>query len=265
MLALIAGEGTLPAVLSAGQKTPPFVCSLDGFVPDGVTPDLMFRLETLGTLLTTLTQQGITQVCFAGAIRRQPVDPSRIDAATMPLVPIIQQALAAGDNGALTAVIKIFESAGFTIVGAHEIQPDLLPSAGVLTKAEPAHQDQKDASRGGDVVSALSAADVGQSCVVLAGQVLALEGVFGTDWMLQSLQHRPDETDGGVLIKIPKVGQDRRVDLPTIGANTVTMAAAAGLTGLVIDAGGVMVLDLPAVIAACDDCGLFLWVQERDG
>lgn len=67
---------------------------------------------------------------------------------------------------------------------------------------------------------------------------------------------------GGLFFKAPKPGQDRRVDLPTIGPGTVALAATAGLSALVIEAGGVLVLDLPAVVAAADRQGLVLWVRE---
>ncbi|PJE31681.1 hypothetical protein CVM52_26020, partial [Pseudooceanicola lipolyticus] len=103
-----------------------------------------------------------------------------------------------------------------------------------------------------------------QGCVVLNRQALAIESAYGTDWMLASLTARPD-TAGGVLVKMPKDGQDRRVDLPTIGVTTVEAAAQARLDGITIEAGGVLVLDRDAVRAACDRLGLFLWVREAAG
>ena len=104
----------------------------------------------------------------------------------------------------------------------------------------------------------MGAADVGQACAVLNGQALAIEGVFGTDWMLRSLANRPDG-EGGLLYKAPKPDQDRRADLPAIGPDTVRGAADAGLDGIVIEAGGVILLDRDAVVATCDRMGLFLW------
>lgn len=272
MLAVIAGQGRLPAVLAnaqagtqAGtQAGAPLVCALEGFLPEGVDPNIVFRIETLGTLLQTLQQRGVRDVCLAGAIRRPPVDPSRIDAATLPLVPVLMQAIGQGDDAALRAVIGIFEQAGFRVVGAHDIQPDLVPQPGVLGTVQPGDRESRDADRGAAVLAALSAADMGQSCVVQAGQVLAVEGSYGTDWMLQSLRHRPDGGQGGVFVKAPKLDQDIRVDMPAIGPDTVVGAHAAGLRGLVIEAGGVMILDRDAVVAACDEAGLFLWVRPRE-
>lgn len=261
MLALIAGTGALPGALAVRLDAPPLVCALDGFAPDDLTIDVTFRLETLGTLLAVLRDNGVSQVCMAGAIGRPAIDPAAIDAATMPLVRLIQTAMASGDDGALRAAITIFEQAGMTVSGAHEIAPDLLPAAGCRTSAQPADADRADAARGAAIVAAMSAADIGQACVVQRHQALAIEGAFGTDWMLRSLTTRPD-AGGGLLFKAPKPGQDRRVDLPAIGPDTITAACAAGLNGVVIEAGGVMVLDQPGVWAECDRLGLFLWVRE---
>lgn len=261
MLALIAGQGRLPAALAAACAEPPLICTLSGFEPDGVAVDIGFRLETLGSLIADLKARGVQRVCMAGAVRRTPIDPGAIDAATLPLVPILQRALTSGDDGALTAVISIFEAAGLTVAAAHEIAPDLLPSPGCATAAQLTERHRADAARGQAVVAAMGQADIGQSCVVRAGQALAIESVFGTDWMLHSLRTRPDGR-GGLLYKAPKPGQDRRADLPTVGPDTVAGVAAAGLDGLAIEAGGVMVLDRAQVLTECDRLGLFLWVRE---
>lgn len=262
MLALIAGTGALPDEVLAHLDEPPLVCAMEPFLPDRLTVDRPFLIEHLATLIKELKAKGVTGVCMAGAVGRPPIDPSRIDAATIPLVPILQKAIMSGDDSALRAVIRLFEQAGLTVHAAHEIAPELLPPLGTLTELQPGDADMKDADRGSSIVRAMSAADIGQACVVLKGQALAVEGIYGTAWMLQTLTQRPD-AGGGILFKAPKPDQDRRVDLPTIGPDTVTAAVAAGLSGIVIERGGVIVLDRERVIAECNRLGLFLVVRER--
>lgn len=263
MLALIVGAGRLPAVLVSELEQKPKVCALSGFEPDGLDVDISFRLEHLGSVLASLKEAGIDEICLAGSIRRPQIDPAEIDAATLPLIPILQQALTQGDDGALRAVISVFEQSGFSVRAAHEIAPGLLPEQGFLTKSEAEPQARSDAERAEEIVAAMSAADVGQCCVVEAGQALAIESVFGTDWMLKSLLSRPSVSKGGILFKAPKPDQDLRVDMPTIGIETVHAAVAAGLKGIVIETGGVLVLDRQQVIARCDEAGIFLWVRNR--
>jgi DUF1009 family protein len=60
------------------------------------------------------------------------------------------------------------------------------------------------------------------------------------------------------LVKIAKPAQERRTDLPTIGADTVAAAAAAGLAGIAVEAGGSLIIDRQAVVDAADAQGLFI-------
>ncbi|WP_147104569.1 LpxI family protein [Tateyamaria sp. syn59] len=299
MLALVTGTGALPAVVAGAQSAPPFVCALEGFAPDGLEVDHWFRIETIGTLLHTLTQRGVTDVCLCGAIQRPGFNPLRIDARTMPLVPTIAKAVKAGEDAALRAVIGLFEARGMTVRGAHDLVPDLLPPSGVLTQVQVSDDIDLQVKAAEEVSIEQGRVDEGQSCVIRSGQVIAREDARGTDAMLRGLLERPvkpmpppgddpfaaamdfvgdildDAADwlsgpvaearaqpgGGIFFKAPKPGQDRRIDLPTIGPDTARAAVAARLDGLVLEAGGVMVLDRDEVVRVLDEAGLFLWVR----
>ena len=271
MIALIAGQGALPVLIArhlAGEGRAMRICELDGFPADpGLAPGTErtgFRIERLGSFLADLTASGIREVVFAGSLGRPAVDPAMIDAATMPLVPRMLAAMEAGDDATLRAVLALFEESGLAMRAAHDILPGLLPPPGVPTLCKPGKRDERDAARGAQIVAAMGAADIGQACAVARGQALAVEALPGTDAMLAGLgdlRARAPLPEGGLLYKGPKPGQDRRIDLPAIGPDTIDRAAGAGLSGLVIEAGGVMVLDLPEVTARADAAGLFLWVR----
>lgn len=260
MLALIAGRGGLPARIAAAQSTQPLICTLQGFEPDGLASDILFRLEHLGSLLADLKARGIGEVCMCGAIERPPIDPSELDDATLPLVPTIMKALSSGDDGALRAVIAVFEAQGFTVRAAQDLAPDIIVQAGVLSAAEPDDQMILDAARAEAVLAALSPLDVGQGCVVGKGQVWAIETLGGTNHMLDTLPASCAKARA-VLVKKPKLGQDHRVDMPTIGPDTVSAAARAGLAGILIEAGHVILLEPEATQAAADAAGLVLWAR----
>ncbi len=301
MLALIAGTGDLPSALLTRLETPPLICALEGNRPQH-NPDIWFRIEGLGDFLDVLSHRGVTHICMAGAINRPEIDLSKITAKTQPLVPQIAQALGAGDDGALRAVIAIFEGQGLTVQAAHEIAPDLLPPEGVATTQAPAARHHGDAQAGEAAIAALGAADIGQACIVRMGQVCATEDADGTaamldrfhddtpsaqstpydpllfpiemasdavtaaaDWLSGNDGPQPVLADDGILFKAPKPDQDRRADLPVIGPDTAMQAAEAGLAGIVIEAGGVMVLDLPGVVQILDAQKMFLWVRPKGG
>ena len=297
MLALIAGRGQLPAKGVAAQAERPLVCALEGHSPDGVTPDLTFRLETLGSLLLELGARGVTEVCLCGAIDRPALDPAKLDEETRPLVGLFMEALAQGDDGALRVVMRIFEQTGFRIRAAHELAPRSVAEIGVMTRRQPRDVHEADARAALGVLAEMGAADLGQAVVIRKGRVLAREDEAGTDAMLATLAMdyaaRPEGPAqdwlyddagglsavardwlavlpeenldapgvGGILYKAPKPGQDRRADLPTIGPLTALHAAEAGLDGIVIEAGGVIVIDAAIVTAILDAMNMVLWVR----
>jgi hypothetical protein len=291
MLALIAGTGDLPPALLARLPERPIVCALQGFPPQ-ITPDITFRIEQLGTFLAHLTARGVTRICMAGAVKRPTIDPAQIDVATAPMVADLQAAMGKGDDGTLRGVIAIIENAGFVVVAAHELAPDLLPAAGALAgRVTP--QLRGDAVLGEQTIAAMGAEDVGQACLVRQGRVIAREDAGGTDAMIARFAPDDDPLWGGVdlmgdllgtaaewlsgpagvpvdargavLFKAPKPGQDRRADLPVIGPHTAQGAVAAGLSAIVVEAGGVIVLDLPQVIATLDRAGACFWVRPKGG
>lgn len=266
--AVIAGRGLLPdrlvaALRAAGRSVT--LAGIDGFAPDSA--DLVFRFERLMPFLDTLAERGVTQVAFAGAIHRPALDPERFDPRTAALVPRFLPAMQAGDDALLRAVIALFEDEGFAVIGAAEIDPTLVPAPGILGGIEPGTADEADAARAAEIVKALGALDVGQGAVVARGLCLAVEALPGTDAMLAQVAalpvalRRPGRA--GLLYKAPKPGQDRRIDLPAIGPDTVSAALAAGLNGIAMEAGGVMILDRAATVARADDLGLFLWSRVR--
>nr|WP_245216402.1 UDP-2,3-diacylglucosamine diphosphatase LpxI [Sagittula salina] len=255
-MALIAGRGALPLAV-AQARGEVLVCALDHCPPERLAVDRTFRIETLGSLLCWLKGRGVTEVCLCGSITRPALDWRRIDLCTWPLVPRVLRALRRGDDGALRIVIDIFEGAGFSVLAAHEAAPGLLPAAGIWGRLPEGAEAV--AVIGDEVSSAQGRADLGQACVLRGETVLAREDDSGTDAMLARLQGAA----GGVLYKAPKPGQDRRADLPVIGPDTVAGAAGAGLRGIVIEAGGVMVLEAERVRKRLTAERMFLWVRER--
>ena len=261
--AVIAGQGLLaPAVIA--HLDAPLVYALDGYAPDGVDA-APFRLERLVPFLDSLLDQDVARVIFVGAIRRPRLDPEMFDNRTAQLVPRIMMAMQSGDDAALRAVLDVFQEHGLDVASVQDIAPDMIPQAGVLT-GDPSAADRRDAERAVAILAAFGPLDVGQGAVVVQGQCLAIETLPGTQAMLDFAQlHsglRPNPTGAkGVFYKAPKPGQDRRIDLPVIGPDTVSQAAAAGLAGIAWEAGGVILLDRDETIRRAEQAGMFLWAR----
>jgi DUF1009 family protein len=262
--AIIAGQGRLPVLLSnhlAEIGTPARVLALEGFAPQGLEAE-SFRLEHLGSVLKSLRDGGTGQVVFAGAVRRPAIDPARIDALSAPLVPRIAAAMGQGDDRILRTIVAVFEEAGLTVLGAHQVMPGLTALAGPCTATPPDPAWEADLARARTILQALGPLDLSQGCVVAGGLCLGIETQQGTEAMLRFVADtraplRPGR--GGVLVKRSTPGQDPRVDMPTIGPETIGQAVAAGLAGIEVQAGGVLILDRDETLRRADAAGLAIW------
>lgn len=263
MLALIAGRGKLPDVIFQAQETPPLVCATVGAMPDTLRPDVTFRLETLGSLLIDLGNRGITQVCFAGALERPAFDPSALDAETAPLVPLFLEGLKKGDDGALRVIVDLFEKTGFSVIGAHDLVPDILAQGGVLSESWPDAQMRADSEVGAAYLAEMGPRDIGQACIVAGGKVLAMEDIKGTDALILGVASKA-KGKGAILFKAPKPDQLRVIDLPAIGPDTVRNAITAGLRGIVVDADDVVMLERAECKALADEAGLVIWARTGE-
>ena len=263
-LGIIAGGGMMPlrvaaAAQAAGRAV--FMLGLEGFAQSALLaayPHAVARIGAAGRILELLRANQVRDLVLVGTVRRPGFFDLRPDAEGAKLLARIGRAAFAGDDGLLRAVIKVLGELGFNVVGAHEVLQEALGPRGLLTQVAPDAQAMADIARGVAVARRLGEVDVGQGCVVQQGLVLAVEAIEGTDAMLARCGPLRREGAGGVLVKLVKPGQERRADLPTIGAQTIRNAAAAGLRGVAFEAGGTLLAEREEAIALADAAGLFL-------
>jgi DUF1009 family protein len=256
--AIIAGSGALPRLLAEALNNPVYVTLDPVEVPEGIE-HITARIEKLGRLFKDLKSRDVGAVTFAGAMSRPKVNPVLMDRHALRLA----MSLGKGDDALLREVLALFEDQGFLVRGATEIRPDLVLEPGVIWGRKPTHQDEEDTARAQAVLDALGPLDVGQGAVCAGGQMLGIETLQGTDAMLAFVAQTPAHLRRakGVFVKAPKQGQDMRIDVPTIGLSTIEAVIEAGLGGLVIPSGEVIVLDRDAVEARVKEAGLFLKAQ----
>ena len=268
-IAIVAGSGRLPVDLVenlAAHGHKPFVVLVRG----EASPELAscdhedLTVENFAGLAPLLKRRGITHVVFAGGISRRPkLGALKPSLALLRFLPRSLAALAKGDDGMLRALATAVEALGVKVVGAHQIAPDLLASEGPMTSTAPQKSDWRDLEAAAEAARAIGLLDVGQGAVAIGGRAIALEGVEGTDGMLERVKElrshgRLAAKKRGVLVKCAKPGQELRMDLPSIGPDTVTMAHAAGLAGIGVEADRSLVLDMANVIGEADRLGLFV-------
>jgi UDP-2,3-diacylglucosamine hydrolase len=274
-VAVVAGSGKLPVDLAeslAAHGYAPFVVMMQGEAAPSLAAfeHESLSLEDFAGLPSMLKRHGATHAVFAGGIGRRPkLSALKPSLALIALLPRALAALSRGDDGLLRALAGVVESHGVRIVGAHEIVPDLLAKTGPMTRMAPLKGDWRDIDAAMAAARAIGALDIGQAAVAIGGRAVALEGVEGTDGLLERVKGlrghgRIAGKKRGVLVKCAKPGQELRIDLPAIGPATIVAAHAAGLAGVGVEAERSLVLDFAGVVEQADRLGLFVIGLPRE-
>jgi DUF1009 family protein len=268
-VAVIAGSDRLPLDIAEGLSAigkPPLVVMIEGEASPALASfeHAVLAVEDLAGLVPLLRQRGVTHAVLAGGIARRPrLSALKPRLALLALLPQLLRALRKGDDGVLRALVTHIEASGIKVVGAHEILPELLADEGVIAGRPPLDADWPDLEAACTAARAIGGLDIGQGAVAIGGRVIAVEGIEGTDGLLDRVRQlrthgRIAGIQRGVLVKCAKPGQEQRADLPAIGPATITGAHAAGLAGIGLQAGGSLVLEYRGVVEQAERLGIFV-------
>jgi UDP-2,3-diacylglucosamine hydrolase len=266
-LAIVCGGGSLPLAVAdvvAGRGRRVVLFPLRGWADSAAVaryPHHWIGLAHIVRLQRLLRREGCRELVFIGAVQRPSPRQLRPDLGTLRLLPRIVRLFWGGDNNLLTGIGRLFEERGFRVVGAHEVAPEILMPEGSLGRRQPGAGDNEDIRYGLEFLHAIGTFDVGQAVAVAGRHVIAVEAAEGTDGMLARIAELRASgrlrSQGGVLVKGPKPGQDHRIDLPTIGPHTVELAARAQLSGIAVVAGSTIVAEADRVGEAADRANIF--------
>lgn len=264
------GHGPLPPrMISACRATGRdfFVIAFEGQTESAMVeglPHLWTRLGAIGEVLEGLREAAVSEVVLCGKMHRPSLSSLKLDWRGVKLMKKIGKASAQGDNAIFQTIVNELEEEGYRVVGADVILAELLTPPGVLGAVEPDEGALSDVAVGMRVARRLGELDVGQAAVVQQGLVLGVEACEGTDALLARCAELSRSGAGGVLVKVKKPDQERRVDLPTIGIGTVRRAHGAGLRGIALEAGESLIIDRREVIEEADGAGVFLLGIETE-
>lgn len=261
-VAILAGSGLLPFEIAESLEragSSPHIIAIIGSADDRLARWPMTRvgIAQVGGMIEAMTRAGCRDLVIAGGTRRPDVFGLRVDYGTFRYLPDILGLMRGGDDSLLRRVVRFFEKRGLRVLGVPDVAPGLMAEAGLLGGVALAPEHASWIASARSLLLALSPYDVGQAAVVNAAGVVAIEGADGTDAMLKRLAGQP-QARGGVLVKLPKRGQEMRVDLPAIGPDTVRHAVEIGLAGIAVGAGGTIVLGRAEVVALADAGGVFI-------
>lgn len=274
-IGILAGGGSLPSAvaqsaLDHGNEI--FIVGIQGEADPEIEkfPHIWAKWGEVGKLLSAFAENKCSNLVIIGSVSRPDLSEISFDLGALKHMPKILALTIGGDDSVLKNIVRFFEARGLIISGAHEVAPDLVAQSGRLGRHGPTEIDLTDIKRASDLLNALGPHDAGQAAIVAHEHVIAIEAAEGTDAMLERAAglrqwgRAKKNILAGVLMKKPKLGQELRIDMPVIGPKTVEGAIKAGLSGIAISAGYVLLADRKKMIDDADQAGLFIVGVDTD-
>ena len=266
-LGLIAGQGRLPVVTALGMRAAGRRVACVG-LKDQFDADLPGYCDSfgragiirIGRWIRLLRKQGVCEAVMVGRVRKARMyEPLRI-VRQMPdwrAAKLWYRVLRHDrrNDALLGAVAEELQRAGITLIDSTRYIPDHLAQEGVLTRRAPSAAQLADIDFALPIIRRLGELDIGQSIAVRDREIIAVEAIEGTDAMIR----RAGElcrSGKWTLLKVAKLHQDPRFDVPTVGPTTIETLKAAGAVCLAVEAGKVILLDRPQLLEAADRAGI---------
>lgn len=255
-IGLIAGLGRLPELFAASVKDRGerviVIRGLEGAFPDGapVAPDALYDVffGRWNEVVDTLKREGAQKVYMVGKIARDLL--FRSGAFDDRFRRVVAAGDARNDDALTVRFVEDLEGEGMRVGRQTDYLSHLTCPRGVLTSRRPSDREWDDIAAGYRLARAVGDMDIGQTVVVKAGAVLAVEAVEGTD---RAIARGAELGRGGaVAVKVAKPGQDLRFDVPTVGRETIETLQRHGGSVLAFDADETLIVDRERVVAFAD-------------
>ena len=261
-LAIIAGQGNLPlqvARAAADQGYSVFIFPIEGQADEAFEGFAVqrVRLGAIGQIQGLFKDHACSHVVMVGKVTWPSLGALRLD---MDGAKLLGKLTKRGDDSVLRVVSQFFAENGVKTLPVNMFLEGRGMPSGHVSGPVLNENDIALIKIGISVLDSLGDSDVGQSVIVQNGRILAIEAAEGTSAMLDRSADLIDSDAGpAVFVKMQKRGQDRRLDIPFIGNETIRVAALAGVNISAIEAGAVMLADdLEGLTDTCREYGMTL-------
>jgi len=213
-----------------------------------------------GKIIKILKENDCKKVLFAGKVNKPNFSKLRLDIKGIYYIPRIIKASKLGDAAVLKEIINILAQNKIKTENSLIFNPELTLKKGNFSKIKPNNKDKSDIKKAIKILNNLRQYNFSQGVVVRNKKVISIEGKGGTEKMLKNSRNKKF-SNHGVLVKFPKMKQDLRVDLPTIGLKTLKQSKAAGLRGIVLKSKQNVFLDKSKCINFANKNNMFITVK----
>ena len=260
MIGLFLGEKELPIeILKKIEKK-----KLNYFIID-LTKNNKFKknknsffinIGKFGEILKLIKFKKCKKVIFAGNIIKPKISKLKLDLKGLMYIPRVVKAAKLGDAAILKVLIKILLENDIKVIKLNAFNPELTLKKGIYTKIKPSNSDKKEIFKGIKILKKINSYNHTQAAIIRNNKVISLEKRKGTKEMIKSIAKSKDKR--GILIKLPKLKQDLRVDLPTIGLDTFKDCNNVGIKGIVVKSNQNIILNKKESIKYANRNKLFL-------
>ena len=261
---IIAGQGLLPKMvygecLKKGVRSK--LIGLKGEINENLFQDIeydLFKPYEIGRIFNYLEENNLTKIIIAGRVNRSNLSKLIFDKIG---VKIFAEIVKTGfnDNSIYSAIIKVIEGGGFKIISPNEIIEDILVQKGNVTDILIDGELDADTRKGVDIIKGIIGYDIGQALIIDNGLVLGVEAAEGTNELIDRCAIYKNRNSSGVLIKLCKPHQDKRVDLPCIGPDTIKNIAKNAYKGIVVEAKKSIILASKDTIRLANENKIFIY------
>ncbi len=221
--------------------------------------NFFISIGKFGKILSLIKSKKCNKVIFAGNITRPKISSLKLDLKGIYYMPRIIKASKLGDAAVLKELIKILAEHNIKVLKLNFFNSDLTLTKGNYTKLKPNKIEDSEIKKGINYLNKLNAYNFTQGIVVRKSKVIAKETSKGTKKMLKLIKKSKIPT--GMLIKFPKKKQDLRVDLPTIGLDTLIDCKKIGVKGVVLKSNANIILDKNRCISFANKNKMFISVK----
>jgi DUF1009 family protein len=264
MIGIVCGGGEYPRLIARAcrEKNLNFclICLKEFCDPRGwsLTKKLSINLGEIGKAIDFFHENNVKKVIFAGHVKRPDFNKLFLDPKGRKWLLKLGKAIFAGDDALLRAVSDLLRVEGFELMAGTDLLDNVFLGDGIFSRRRPSESDMKDIKIGFESAKRLGTQDIGQSSIVFQGKILGTEDADGTDALIERCAKSRESSIGGILVKVSKPQQDHRLDLPTVGMDTIDKLQKHSFDGLAIEAHRCIILNKKAVIDRANKLGIFV-------
>jgi len=237
----VAGSGSLPEVFKRSAEKlgdEVFIVGVKGIT--SIEAHSYLPLGKVGSLVKLLEKKGINKIVLLGKFEHKLLFSHLLTLDSLALK-ILKRAKDKRAQSIVKALIEELEEQGFEFIDPRPYLQEILASSGLMNNVELSQEALEDGYFGFRIAKEIASLDVGQTVVVKQKVVVSVEAMEGT----QETIHRAGKIAGKGcrVIKVARKNQDFRIDVPTVGLDTLEAIRSLKADALFLEAGKVYMVD----------------------